>query len=437
MPRCCVLVVLDGLGDRSHAVLGGRTPLEAAATPHLDHIAASGANGLYHAGFLGQALPSENAHFAMFGYAPGEFPGRGYLEALGMGLSPGPDTVCLLTHFCNARAENGCLRLFRDKPEKPSPDEAAALFATVAEFSFEGVTVRLHPDKGLFGVLTLDGDVSPEVTDTNPMVDGLFVPEPEPMAGADAAAAHTARALRAYLLHAWRVLGDHPVNRARRAAGLTPVNALVTQRAGRRRDLPPFVERFGLRPLSITSGTLFAGLARALGFDFLATPDTADPGADLEKRLTLAAGAAADYGFIHVHTKAPDVAAHTKDPQAKRAVIEALDAAIGRAAGPLLGDPDILFVVTADHSTPSCGPLIHGGEPVPLTFHGQGQRVDAVTRFDEIAAAGGCLGCVRGHELPYLILNGLERARLAGIRDTPRPPACYPGPVTPMRLEEP
>ncbi|MFU2208707.1 hypothetical protein [Solidesulfovibrio sp. C21] len=31
-----------------------------------------------------------------------------------------------------------------------------------------------------------------------------------------------------------------------------------------------------------------------------------------------------DYGFIHGHTKAPDVAAHAKDPRAKRAVIEAL-----------------------------------------------------------------------------------------------------------------
>lgn len=436
MPRTCVLLVLDGLGDRSHTVLGGRTPLEAAATPHLDRIAAAGANGLYHAGFLGQALPSENAHFAMFGYAPEEFPGRGYLEALGLGLAPGPDTVCLLTHFCNVRAENGVLRLFRDKPEKPSPDEATALFEAVADFACDGVTVRLHRDKGLFGVLTMEGAVSPEVTDTNPMVDGLYLPEPEPMAGADRRAATTARVLKAYLLFAHRALSAHPVNAARQAAGKTPINALVTQRAGRMRPLPPFSQRFGLPALSISSGTLFSGLARAIGFDFLSTPDTGDPGADLAHRLLLATEAAREYGFLHVHTKAPDEAAHTKNPLAKRDVIEALDAALGQAAGPLLADPDILFVVTADHSTPSNGPLIHGGEPVPLTFHGVGQRRDAVTRFDEIAAAGGCLGCVRGRELPYLILNGLERARLAGIRDTPDPPACYPGPVTPLRLEE-
>lgn len=437
MPRACVLLVLDGLGDRSHPMLGGLTPLQAAATPHLDAIAAAGANGLYHASFPGQALPSENAHFAMFGATPEEFPGRGYLEALGLGLSPGPDDVCLLAHFCNVVVENGCLRLWRDKPERPSPEDAAALFKAVADFTFESVTVRLTPDKGLFGVLTMTGDVSPEVTDTNPMVDGLFLPEPEPMAGAGQAAARTARALKAYLLHTRRVLCAHPVNAAREKAGLTPINALVSQRAGKKRPMPSFGQRFGLRPASIAAGTLFTGIAKALGFDLLAVRDTADPGADLAKRLRLAARAVADYEFLHVHTKAPDEAAHTKDPLAKKAVIEALDAAIGRAAGPLLADPDVLFAVTADHSTPSSGPLIHGGEPVPLCLHGQGQRVDAVTRFDEIAAAAGCLGPVRGAQLPYLILNGLERARLAGIRDTPAPPACYPGPVTPFRLEEP
>lgn len=436
MPRACVLLVLDGLGDRSHAALGGLTPLQAAATPHLDAIAAAGANGLYHAGFPGQALPSENAHFAMFGASPEEFPGRGYLEALGMGLSPAPGEVCLLAHFCCAVVEDGCLRLFRDKPEKPAPEEAASLFAAVAAFEHQGVAVRLHRDKGLFGVVTMTGDVSPEVTDTNPMVDGLFLPEPEPMTGAGAAAARTARALRAYLLFARRMLAAHPVNAARAAAGLAPINTLVTQRAGMAGPLPRFGARFGLRPASVASGTLFRGIAKALGFDLLPARDTGDPGADLAARLETARAAVADYDFLHVHTKAPDEAAHTKDPLAKKAVIEALDAAVGRAAGPLLADPEVLFAVTADHSTPSSGPLIHGGEPVPLCLHGPGQRVDAVARFDEVSAATGCLGFVRGTQLPYLILNGLERARLVGIRDTPDPPACYPGPVRPFRVEE-
>ena len=109
MHKKCVLILLDGLGDRSYGQLAFQTPLQAAHTPFMDKIAASGANGLYHAGLLGQALPSENAHFAMFGYEATEFPGRGALEALGVGIDLAPDDVAVLAHFASLREENDCL----------------------------------------------------------------------------------------------------------------------------------------------------------------------------------------------------------------------------------------------------------------------------------------------------------------------------------------
>ena len=43
-----ILILLDGLGDRSYEILNHRTPLQAAATPNLDRLAHRGSNGLYH-----------------------------------------------------------------------------------------------------------------------------------------------------------------------------------------------------------------------------------------------------------------------------------------------------------------------------------------------------------------------------------------------------
>ena len=63
-----LLVLLDGLGDRSYAELNDQTPLQAAAVPNLDRLAALGGNGMFHASFPGECLPSEMAHFLMFGY---------------------------------------------------------------------------------------------------------------------------------------------------------------------------------------------------------------------------------------------------------------------------------------------------------------------------------------------------------------------------------
>jgi len=119
----------------------------------------------------------------------------------------------------------------------------------------------------------------------------------------------------------------------------------------------------------------------------------------------------------------------------KKTVIESLDAGIGRAISPLMDDPDILIMVTADHSTPSGGPLIHSGETVPLIVAGRGVRKDTVCRFDEIHAANGALGRVRGKEIMYLILNHLDRAKLAGLMDTPEDQPYWPGDYEPFRID--
>jgi 2,3-bisphosphoglycerate-independent phosphoglycerate mutase len=243
----------------------------------------------------------------------------------------------------------------------------------------------------------------------------------------DTAAVRTAKALKSYLIRSHEILDAHPLNRTRCEANLPPINGLVTQRAGRLKKISPFSERFGLKGLSIASGVVFAGLSTCLGLDFMKVSDSDDPECDLAERLTMAEAALASHDFIHIHTKAPDEAAHTKNPPAKKQVIEALDRALSRKIDGFLNHPDILAVVTSDHSTPSSGPLVHSGETVPLVMCGEGIRRDAVVRFDEVSAAAGALGLVRNTELMSLILNHLDRIKLMGIMDTDVDQAFWPG----------
>ncbi|HDQ40107.1 MAG TPA: 2,3-bisphosphoglycerate-independent phosphoglycerate mutase [Desulfonatronum sp.] len=433
MPSKCLLMVLDGLGDRSHECLDHQTPLQAAQTPGLDRIAALGANGLYHAGMLGEALPSETAHLAMFGYDRIDFPGRGALEALGAGVVLTPGEVAVLAHFTALEEKDGCLRLVRDVP-LATDEEIQMLITAVGKWEHAGVRIRFVPIKGVFGVLVLSGPVCPHVTDTGPMRDGSLLPELLPLAehATDPAAQTTALSLKAYLSWAFQRLTDHPVNASRTARGLAAVNGLVTQRAGRLKTVMPFTERFGLHGASIASGAVFRGLGRYLGLDVFNPLQTGDLEQDFSASLAMALDALTTHDFVHLHTKAPDEAAHAKDPLLKKQVIETLDRALMPTLDGLLADPELLLVVTADHSTPSSGPLVHSGEPVPLVFHGTGVRRDKVAAFNEIDAAGGCLGCVRGTELMRLILNHLDKARLEGIRDTPEDCLYWPGEYRPF-----
>ena len=161
-PCCkrCVLILLDGLGDRSHQSLDHLTPLQAATTPNLDRIAAIGSNGLFHAARPGMALPSENAHFAMFGYSQKEFPGRGLLESLGAEIAVAPSEVALLAHFVSLEEKNNILVLREDRPSV-NAKEAASLTQTISSFNEGDISFRYTPTRHLDGILAMDGLVSP------------------------------------------------------------------------------------------------------------------------------------------------------------------------------------------------------------------------------------------------------------------------------------
>jgi 2,3-bisphosphoglycerate-independent phosphoglycerate mutase len=51
-----------------------------------------------------------------------------------------------------------------------------------------------------------------------------------------------------------------------------------------------------------------------------------------------------------------------------------------------------------------------------VTLAGGNVRRDAVSSYDEISAAGGCLGFLRGDELMLMLLNYADRAALLGHR---------------------
>lgn len=431
------MILLDGAGDRSFPELNHRTPLQAARTPALDQIAENGANGLYHAALLGQALPSENAHFAMFGYDMDAFPGRGALEALGAGISLDAGQVALLAHFVSVRRSPDAELMLIDGKPQALDDEIQSLLLAVGDYATDGIQLRLHQTHGFRGILTLSGDVAPFVTDSDPIETGrpLTAVTPWQRFADDPQSRKTAKAIESYLEWTYHTLAPHPVNRQRQKRGQPPLNGLVTQRAGRLRKATPFSELNGLRGLSIASGIVYHGLCTYLGMDVRRVADSADPGNDLSRRLQMALAALPDYDFIHVHTKMPDEAAHRKDPLYKTRVLEALDQGIGAVWPKLAADPELLIVVAADHSTPSAGPLIHSGEAVPLTFCGPGVRRDRVRRYDEVSTAGGALGVVRGKELMYLIINHLDRAKLHGLMDTPADQAYWPGGADPFVLK--
>ena len=413
-----ILILLDGLGDRSYRILNYRTPLQAAHTPNLNRLARLGSNGLFHAGLPGQCLPSEIAHYFLFGYDLETFPGRGLLEAVGEGVAFDDSDVLCLAHLSSVTWQDDVAILTHGRDHiEGDAQEIGRLFAAITPYEAHGISFRLHQTRRNDAILILSGQASPYVSDSDPMVTGQAMARICPVSGnpEPKQARRTARALNDYLSYCHTVLNNHELNRVRSATNLPPANFLATQRSGRRIVQEAFNQRWGMAGKLIASGSMYGGLAHEIGLTFVRAKDGPDPGQDLRERIRLAL-ADPSYDFVHVHTKVPDAAAHKGDPKRKEAAIASLDRGLDELVKAVENRNDFLVVVTADHSTPSISPLIHSGEPVPVTLVGPAVRRDEVDSFDEVSAARGCLGLLRGRELMLTIINQADRSALLGHR---------------------
>ncbi|MHB1135723.1 MAG: alkaline phosphatase family protein [Coriobacteriia bacterium] len=435
--RPIVLVVPDGAGDRPYEVLSGpipglaaaaprpRTPIEAAETPNLDRLAALGRSGLLYPVGPGRAPSSHQAHFALFGYAPEEFPGRGLLEALGEGYTPGPGEIVLRANAARVSERDGVLWI-DDRPD-PRTGDAPYLAGSALDAEIEGVALRFVHTGALQGLLflrPLDGrPLSHHVSDADPLHADTFVLAVQPLEEASDAevARHTAR-----VLNAW-------IRRSRTVLAGQPLDAMLVKWAGAPAGFTPFPRRFGMRGVTLGSGPLYRGLGAAVGLDHRELGTASDPEADVAVRVTAALELiAGGYDFVHLHTKRTDMAGHKKDPARKADVIAAVDRALAPLV-PLVERGEIVAAVCPDHQTPSAGPLYHGGGAVPLLIAGGVAGADEVTAYGETVCARGSLGVLRGGDVLPLALDAADRSAFLADRMTghlalgvPRPEDVLP-----------
>ena len=396
-----VVFLLDGLADRAHEVLGGRTGNEAAETPNLDALAARGSTGLLYAVGPGRAPSSEVAHWSMLGYRPDEFPGRAVFEALGRGQDVSAEHVFAYAALRPAeRREDGWWLTGRPDPERDT-ELAEELVARCDGIAVDGLTFSLaHVWRGE-AVLRISGGADERVTDTDAFFRAWHpLLRPQPLV---AEAERTASACETWTREVMRRLEGERLN------------VITLKWFGRPRQVPSFLERHGVSGVFAADSAFLRGLAMALGLEPVDAPETDDPVADLRGRVALARERlGAGDTFVFCHQKTTDAAGHTKDPNVKRDTIAALDGALDA-----LPTDRAIVCITGDHATPASPDVIHSGDPVPLLVAGPGVRADAVERFGELDFAGGILGQLRGQDLMPVLLNAADRPLFLGSRPTP------------------
>ena len=391
------MLVVDGLGDLPIAALGDRTPLEAAETPVLDRLAGSGLYGLVDPIAPGQVPNTDSGVGMLLGLQPGqaELLRRGPIEAAGAGRPLAPGEIAVRANLASVERRDGRIWINDRRAGRITEDTAQLAAALDGLLLDDGLRADYRPTDQHRGVLVLSGEgLEAEVSDTDPG-DSLapgFMNECRPLApGAQRAAA----AINAFVAAAYRRLDDHPVNRARRRAGLPAANGIITRGAGAWFRPANRLSEAGLQGAVVAGCNTVLGLASVFGFSRLQRPGfTATLETDLEGKVATALSALDDHHLVFLHVKAPDICGHDRRPEAKCRFLQRLDQAIAP-----LAEAGNVLALTSDHTTDS-NVGAHTADPVPsLLFDPQtsgGTR--NVVSFGESACREGTMPRQRSHE---------------------------------------
>jgi 2,3-bisphosphoglycerate-independent phosphoglycerate mutase len=404
-------VCLDGLGDDPVPELDHLTPLEAARTPFLDSLARQGRTGVVTTVGEGIAPESDIAVFAILGYDPREeHPGRGVVEAVGIGMDFRDGDLAYRVNFATADwPQIVDRRVGRDL----TSEQAHALAAEVNDrLTLPNATFELRATvehRGALVIRSTDGPLSAAVTNTDPAYRkdghlGVALETFEPVVVRcvpleDGESARRAAELtNAFVEGSARILDASQVNADRRREGRLPGNVILTRDAGDHRPaLQPIEDRFGMDWGCFVEMPVERGIAVLLGMTPVDAPRLAAE-EDYAAWARLAAEALEGHQALYVHIKGPDVPAHDGRAEDKRDVIELIDRAFFGEVLPRLSTSSTLVAVSADHST-SCVRRAHTAEPVPLVVSGGPVTPDGSEAFGERACADGSLGRLRGVDI--------------------------------------
>ena len=256
------VVLLDGLADRAHDSLGGRTANEIAETPNLDRLAARGSCGLMFSLGPGRAPASELAHWAMLGYTPDEFPGRAVLEATGAEQEIDRRARVRLRRAAPGRTARRRLWL-TGRPRRGGEDEddSAELVAACDGLEIDGLRFELaHLQRGE-AILRVFPGADDRVTDSD-----AFFKEWYPVlqaAGAGSGGREHGTCRRDVDAADDRAARETSGQRApRRPTGSRALNVITLKWWGRPRSNPSFRERHGLHGSFLGDSKFLLGLAR-------------------------------------------------------------------------------------------------------------------------------------------------------------------------------
>lgn len=383
-----VVVLCDGMADYPVPALGGKTPMMVAKKPHIDALAAKAEVGLVRTVAPGLKPGSDVANMSVLGFDPHRFyTGRSPLEAASIGIDMKDSDVSLRTNlvtlsdkgepFADKVIEDYCADDISTQEARQLIEAVQAAFGGGEYDFYTGVSYRhcliWHGGTTELGNMTPPHDITGKVI------------------GPHLSTAETARPLLEMMKKSFDLLKDHPVNKARVAAGRRPANCIWLWGEGKRPALRPFEALYGIKGGMVSAVDLLKGIANCAGMEVAEVPGaTGYIDTDFEGKAKAALDLLERNDLVYVHFEAPDECGHRNEPENKVKAIEMIDSRVL----PILEEgleqyEDYKILLLPDHPTPIVT-RTHASDPVPyLLYQKSAPKAGVDTINEETAKATG------------------------------------------------
>lgn len=390
-----IIVLGDGMADEPIESLGGKTPLEYAATPTMDSLSKKSEIGMVHTIPEGMKPGSDTANLSVLGYDPKKYySGRSPLEALSIGV-PMKDTDIALR--CNIVTISEDDVPFEEKTiidhssGEISTEDCDVLLKCVRK-ELESEIYKFYTGTSYRHCLIWDNGKVVELTpphDVLTQVIGQYLPEDE--------------ALRNMMKRSYDILVNHPINIERKKQGKNPANCCWFWGAGTKPMLSSFEEKTGKKGMMISAVDLLKGIAVGAGMG-VAEVEGANGGlhTNYEGKTQAAVDALLDkgYDFAYIHLEAPDEMGHQGSVERKVQAIEYLDSRVVKPLTEALDAKgvDYRLMILPDHPTP-IRVRTHTADSVPYMLYDSTSELDETWNYNEKEGRASKNYVAKGHTL--------------------------------------
>ena len=393
------MLLAEGISDAPVPALGGKTPLETAQTPNLDHMASRGLLGLTRMEARGAATCTAAGVLAVLGYDPARYASTcGPVDAAGLGVTLGPQDLALRVDLVRTEANDAGVEVLKQATAAWLPDADARTLAADLAAALAQEGLELYPAHG--GRLVLvwrQGDATIRTTPPHLLFD-------KPVADRQPTGPR-AEVLRDLIARSRALLAGHPVCLSLRAVGETVPTQVWPWDAGGPLRLPPLRERHDVSGAVVAVDPLVRGAGRLAGLRVVDVPADAGAAALVEAGLR----GLAEVDFLLLHEGSAAAASLAGDATRKVGAIERFDAEV---VGPLLAglraqsEPWRLLVMPPQEL--ACTGRAPTTEPVPFTVYVSGddaKTTGAARRFHERDARDSGIFLPEAHGLMERLLR--------------------------------